>query len=91
MTEEELKDTWAEWRAEKTNMPYLEWLEQKVRKKEEEAEDQKLFGQFVGLFLTTVSILAFICCLYTRVPYLLTTISLVTLFWGLWVMVYFRD
>lgn len=91
MTEEELKDTWAEWRAEKTNLSYLEWLEQKVRKKEKEAEDQKLFGQFVGLFLITVSILAFICCLYIRVPYLLTAISLVTLFWGLWVMVYFRD
>ena len=82
---------------------FYDWLEKEYDKteawlknlEEKEAElkrdDMKQFGQFVGLFLTTVSILAFICCLYTRVPYLLTALSLVTLFWGLWVMVYFRD
>ena len=91
MTEEELRDAWEEWRAEKTNLPYLEWLEQKVRKQKEEAEDQKLFGQFVGLFLSTVSILAFISCIYFNVHYLLWGISLVCMFWGLWVVKYFTN
>lgn len=82
---------------------FYDWLEKEYDKteawlknlEEKEAElkidDMKQFGQFVGLFLTTISILAFICCLYVRVPYLLTALSLVTLFWGLWVMIYFRD
>lgn len=68
------------------------WLKNLEEKEAElKIDDMKEFGQFVGLFLTTVSILAFICCLYVKVPYLLTAISLITLFWGLWVMVYFRD
>lgn len=92
-----------EWKNSGSTDTFYDWLEKEYDKteawlknlEEKEAElkrdDMKQFGQFVGLFLTTVSILAFICCLYTRVPYLLTAISLVTLFWGLWVMVYFRD
>lgn len=92
-----------EWKNSGSTDTFYDWLEKEYDKteawlknlEEKEAElkrdDMKQFGQFVGLFLTTVSILAFICCLYTRVPYLLTALSLVTLFWGLWVMVYFRD
>lgn len=92
-----------EWKNSGSTDTFYDWLEKEYNKteawlknlEEKEAElkrdDMKEFGQLVGIFLTTVSILAFICCLYTRVPYLLTAISLVTLFWGLWVMVYFRD
>lgn len=91
MTEEELKDAWEEWRAEKTNMPYLEWLEQKVHKEEKQLIDKNWFGQFVGFFLTVMSTIAFISCIYYNVPYLLWGISLVTLFWGLWVVKYFSN
>lgn len=82
-----------EWKNSGSTDTFYDWLEKELKEKEAELkiDDMKQFGQFVGLFLTTVSILAFICCLYVRVPYLLTAISLVTLFQGLWVMVYFRD
>ena len=91
MTKEELRDAWEEWRAEKSDMPYLAWLEQKVSEGEKELEDQKLFGQFVGLFLSTVSILAFVSCIYFNVHYLLWGISLVCMFWGFWTWKYFTN
>lgn len=92
-----------EWKNSGSTDTFYDWLEKEYDRteawlknlEEKEAElkidDMKQFGQFVGLFLTTVSMLAFVSCIYFNVHYLLWGISLVCMFLGFWTWNYFTN